>query len=178
MARTTYTEEQMAEIVCRMMDEHNAEPSDDYTASAGQDYGYVAAWELPRLFSGRKPRYAVKYGDNGQTNYAVADDIEDLACWLIPDDTSEDTPQIVANVRGIEAVDAAPDNYAEPCRILCACDYYGPKTETDWVRDDHGNPIEWPTAGAAQDYIDKEEGGTYYLGHNESGRPTYKIVAA
>lgn len=33
-------------------------------------------------------------------------------------------------------------------------------------------------AAAAQAWIDEQETGTYYLSHNEAGRPTYTIVEA
>ena len=38
------------------------------------------------------------------------------------------------------------------------------------------SPAMAQTAEAAQAWIDKAEEEIYYLSHNESGRPTYKVV--
>lgn len=169
----TYTESNMAMIIITTMIERGIDPDETYTAEAGSDYGYVEAWELP---SGD---YAIKYGDNGQTDYAIAADTDDLAEWLEYDDLEGVTRAVqTAMVRGIDEVREAGEGDDGPFAVLVSRDYYGPKSITAAACDDRGDTLEFATIADAQEWIDEEEDGPYYLGHNESGRPTYKIIVA
>ena len=75
------------------------------------------------------------------------------------------------------ANDAVAEEYKEPCRIVVKGCYYG-YTPYDYACDNTGEPIDFDNAPAAQAWIDEQEAGTYYLSHNEAGRPTYIIVKA
>ncbi len=60
-------------------------------------------------------------------------------------------------------------------------DFFGPRTVTDLVPD-HEDPmgaaLRFETEADAQEWIDRTYDAPYYLSHNESGRPAYKIVRA
>jgi hypothetical protein len=57
--------------------------------------------------------------------------------------------------------------------------YYGPKTDTRYIRSINGLDIALYTSRAkAQAEIDRLDGQIYHLGHNESSRPTYQIRKA
>jgi hypothetical protein len=67
-------------------------------------------------------------------------------------------------------------------KIIGTHEFYGPETreiEVDQlVTDEHGNDKHmhiFETEEAAQAYIDELESERYYLLHNESARPTYRI---
>lgn len=162
--------------IIQTLREHNVEPDDSFTAAAGKDYGYVAAYQLP------KGDYAIQYGNNGQTDYAIDEDGSDLACWLLPGgddgcDGHEDAPVIVANVRGIDAVTAATESDEGPFRVIVTREYYGPTALSAWLYDyDKQAESEFDTYAAAQDWIDEQEADTYTTAHNEVGRPAYTIV--
>jgi len=158
------------------LQEHGVPPDRDYTAAAGKDWGYVAAWRLP------KGDYVIWYGDNGQTDYALDDNADDLACWLLPggdgSDAGEDAPVVIANVRGIAAIKPAGERSEGPFRAVITRYYYGPTEQSSWAYDPYTQqPYEFDTFAEAQAWIEAEEKGDYYLSHNESGSPTYTIVA-
>ena len=169
---TNYAETELAEIINTLC-EQGVKPTDDFTADVGKDYGYVAAYELAS-----SKGYAIAYGDNGQTNYAIAETADDLGDWLISQDLSGlDLLRNRANVFGIKSVDAAAENTTNPCAVLISHDYYGPHSEISVATEDNGQrEAEFDNAEAAQAWIDEAEEGTYYLSHNESGRPEYKVV--
>ena len=73
--RETITLSELAAI----FDDRGIGPDSEYTAEAGRDYGYVAAWELP------DGGYLISYGDNGTTSHALAEPEDDGA------DEPEDT---------------------------------------------------------------------------------------
>jgi len=148
------------------------EPDEEFTSAAGKDFGYVAAWELP------DGDYLVAYGDNGETNYDVADDADDLACWLeSPDLSTLDTIIQTANVRG--DIDAAAEDAEGPFYIVKTRSYYGPTEVSAFVEmdDNTGEPRQFDTYDDAQEWIDAEEEGIYCTSHNESGAPSYVIVS-
>ena len=167
-------EDAVAEIVALAMINHRVSPDKTFTADAGMDYGLVEAWQLP---SGG---YAVQYGDNGQTDYDIALDADDLAEWLLPyreDVDSEAWIIVLANVRGLDAIEkAAPDN-ADGYAILVSRHYYGPRTEHRLARGRRGDVLRNETLDDAQTAADKMDEGIYFTAHNESGRPTYTVVA-
>lgn len=53
--------------------------------------------------------------------------------------------------------------------------YYGPYETKSMVCDEYGETVIFETKKGAKAYISKVEGLVYYLDHNESGRPEYKI---
>jgi len=74
-----------------------------------------------------------------------------------------------------------PEDFAykgdDLCNVLVKGCYNG-YTPIDRATDDQGEMLEFATSVAAQDWIDEQEDGTYYLNHNEAGRPVYTIVEA
>ncbi len=153
---------------------HGVPPSAEYTAAAGPDYGYVAAWELTK-------GYLIQYGNNAQTDYDFADDADDLPAWLeSPDLDSLDAIVQTANVRGANAVMAATEDSEGPFYVLVTRHWYGP-TETSCFEPYADRPqtaLEFLSYRDAHDWIGKNNGGICELSHNESGSPSYKIVAA
>ncbi|WP_407496474.1 hypothetical protein [Pseudooceanicola sp. MF1-13] len=57
-------------------------------------------------------------------------------------------------------------------------EFYGPKKETGVLRDHFGDPLTFSDRAAAKAEIDRMDAEVYYLAHNESARPTYRIVKA
>jgi len=167
-----YTADQLSAILINSFRDRNISPDYEFAAAAGQDYGYVAAWELPCA-----PHYVLAYGDNGQTDYTTADNVDDLAAWLeSPDLDAAGAVEQLANVRGELEVDEA-DEDADCVGVLITSYFYGPTEHSALARGDHfGDVIEFVSYAEAQEWIDEMEDGPAYLGHNESGAPTYKIV--
>lgn len=167
--RETITLREVAEI----FDERCIGPDSEYTAEAGRDYGYVAAWSLA------DGRWLIRYGDNGTTSLDLAEDDDDLACWLeSPDLDSLDAIVQTANVRGSSAVEEAEEDAEGPFYVLRTRDWYGPAEISTLVSDGYSSPAEFSTFQDAQDWIDAADDGVYILSHNESGAPSYKIVTA
>lgn len=54
-------------------------------------------------------------------------------------------------------------------------EYYGPKTTRSLVADMRGETLTFQTREEAQVKIDELDSGRYYLAHNESSRPSYKV---
>lgn len=54
--------------------------------------------------------------------------------------------------------------------------FYGPRTEKSPLIDEAGRELRFATLAAAQTHIEALQEERYYLSHNESGRPDYKIV--
>ena len=155
-----------------IFDERCIGPDSEYTAAAGQDYGYVAAWELP------DGGYLISYGDNSTTSHALAEaeDADDLACWLeSPDLDSLSTILQTANIRGLEAVEEADEADEGPFAVLVTRQYYGPTASSRFADDDYGQPREFETYADAEAWIADQD--DHEIGHNESGAPTYTIVA-
>ncbi len=163
-----------AEVIVRTLEENSVAPTDTFTAAAGRDYGQVRSWTL----TGSDGLAAVAYGDSGETRYEITGDDDDLSNWLIPDNLDGLDRMInLASVRGIDAVDAAEGDSTNPCAVLISRDFYGPSSQIEVAMEDDGqHEAEFDTAATAQAWIDEAEKGTYYLFHNESSRPTYKVV--
>jgi hypothetical protein len=163
-----------AEDIIVALRANNVEPLATHTASPGRDWGFVAAY-----LADDNETYAIEYGDNGYTSYDMADDIDDLALWLITDDAD--------TVARCNARDEEPDNVADdytgPCHIISARDFNGPTRVYNWItdqdvdQDDCQEIHEFETKLEAQEWIEATESETYHLAHNESGRPDYFIVA-
>lgn len=169
----TYTESQLAKIIIDTLRDHGVDPTDDFTAAAGKDNGYVAAYELAN-----NKGYAIAFGDNGETNYAIFETADDLGDWLIRDDLSGlDSLRAVASVYGISSIDPAARDSTNPCAVLISREFYGPYSHISVAMDDNGqHEAEFDSFAAAQAWIDAEEEDTYVLDHNETGRPTYVVV--
>ena len=75
------------------------------------------------------------------------------------------------------ANDAVSEGYDKPCVVVVKGCYNG-YAPYNYACDDAGDSLEFDDAAAAQAWIDEHEAGTYYLSHNEAGRPTYTIVKA
>ncbi len=164
--RETITLREVAEI----FDERCIGPDSEYTAEAGRDYGYVAAWSLA------DGRWLIRYGDNGTTSLDLAEDDDDLACWLeSPDLDSLSTILQTANIRGLEAVEEADEEAEGPFAVLVTRQYYGPTERSRFADDDYGQPREFETYADAEAWIADQD--DHEIGHNESGAPTYTIVA-
>ena len=54
--------------------------------------------------------------------------------------------------------------------------YYGPSKATDYDRDGLGDVRTWDDRKALTRYVDAQDQQVYHLAHNESSRPTYRIV--
>ena len=54
-------------------------------------------------------------------------------------------------------------------------EWYGPKTTRSLVADMCGEPLTFQTREEAQLKIYELDSGLYYLAHNESSRPSYKV---
>jgi hypothetical protein len=163
-----------AEVIVRTLEENSVAPTDTFTAAAGRDYGQVRSWTL----TGSDGLAAIAYGDSGETRYEITGEDDDLSNWLIRDNLDGlDRLINLASVRGIDEVDAAEPDSTNTCAVLISRDFYGAHSEISAAMEENGQrEAAFETAAAAQAWIDKAEEGTYYLSHNESGRPTYKVV--
>lgn len=191
--KTTYDEQTSLENVLSRLDLDGIRNCVEYAAEAGRDYGQVQAWALsdydkgpgdpsaiaatgaPAFVSGW---YLVRYGDNGETNWAVTDSIDNLAQWLIPDVLDGvDLAIHTANIRGIDFVESVDDDYEGPCAVLRTRDYFGPVSRTDRI-DDESSDLSFESYQDAADWIEAAEDGVYVTDNNESGPPTYTIISA
>lgn len=74
---------------------------------------------------------------------------------------------------------AVPDDYAGECKIIVRKYFYGPYHPLSYLCEDWSyEPIVFTSKAAAQEKINEMDNETYYLSHNESGRPGYTIVEA
>jgi hypothetical protein len=173
----------LAEVIYRDYSDRSIEADRDAQAAAGSDYGYVREWVLAD--SGLR---LIAYGDSGEINTVICDDADDdLLTWLIHDDLDGiDALVEQASVRGIDAVEAATEEDIEAAiyYILAEHSYNGPHTSIrvvypdgteGWAKGERGDHFACYADAAA--WIAEADEGIYQLPHNESGRPTYKIVA-
>ena len=167
-------ESEVAEMIIEALKANDVKATKSHTAAGGIDWGHVQAWEI----TPNGGKYAIMYGNNGQTDYALADDIEDLACWLLEDGDGCGNLEAIANARNEDPDEVAGD-YEGAVRIIRRCDYYGPTCNYEYITDDNDcQPQEWTTVAEAQEWIDDKESETYHTAHNEVGRPTYFVVEA
>jgi hypothetical protein len=147
------------------------EPVAEYVAAAGRDYGWVKAW----LTDGR---YVVQYGDNANTYVDVSNDVDDLAEWLeLWTLSGLDALVHTANVRGADEVPEAEESDEGPFYVLETRYWYGATETSSLVMDNTGRePLEFESIDEARAWIDDVEDRPYWLLHNESGRPSYKVV--
>jgi hypothetical protein len=169
--KDTYTKAEVAEMIIMAMQDNDVEPCDTHTAAPGVAWGHVEAWPVGEL-------HAIRYGDNGCTQYALTADASDLPCWLLEDGDGRGDLVAIANARDEDPEEAAED-YAEAVKIIRRRDYYGPTCEYEYVVDDGANdPQEWETAAEAREWIEETESDSYCTSHNEVGAPTYFVVPA
>jgi hypothetical protein len=150
------------------------EPDEEFTAAAGKDQGYVAAWKLA------DGDYLIAFGNNAETYHAIADDADDLARWLEdPDLTGLDAILQKANIRGVESIDEADEDAEGPFYIFETHRYFGfpPIEESSVVVEYDDEPMRFLTYKAALAWIQAEQDPGYITRHNEYGPPTYTIVA-
>jgi hypothetical protein len=148
------------------------EPIAEYIAVAGPGYGWVKVWTV-------EEGYLVYWGDNGE-DYAVFEeyvDLEDLAEWIEWDDVGDlGAIEQRANVRGAAAVPEAKEGDEGPFYILETRHWYGPTETSSLIVGSNLEPLEFTSFAEAKEWIEEEDGSVYYLAHNESCRPTYKVV--
>lgn len=68
-----------------------------------------------------------------------------------------------------------PNRNAGPFVVIIKREYYGPRTERTLAQGRTGEVVQTHNRAAAQDWIEQEDSGRYYLAHNESCRPTYTV---
>jgi hypothetical protein len=153
--------------------DRGVEPDEEFSSAAGRDQGHVEAWRLP------DGDYLIAYGNNSETDYAVADNADDLAQWLEdPDLSGLDAIIQTANVRGADCIEAASEDADGPFYVIKTRHYYGPIDQSEVVKDNRGDPFKFGTYEDALQWIDDEEDGRNgMLGHNESSAPSYTIVS-
>lgn len=158
--------------IVELLRDRDIDPDADYIADAGAGYGYVAAWQLPDT------RRLIQYGDNGSTNYALHRDADDLHLWLLADGLDACNQLIQrANILGEQDIDEADQNAAGDRIIISTHYYYGPEERSEYVADDYGKPRTFGSHAAAAAWIEETESRQHVCSHNESGAPSYKIVA-
>lgn len=98
-------------------------------------------------------------------------------------DNSDADSRIEMIAWGLSSADdyAVADDYDGECKIICVKSYYDHSpveyvvdTDDDYAYDG----VIFANREAAQEWIDDQEDGTYYLSHNEAGCPAYTIVEA
>ena len=81
---------------------------------------------------------------------------------------------------GLKSADdlAVAEDYDGECKIIIEGNFYG-YSPINYAKDEMGNDdLIFESRQLAQEWIDVQEDGTYYLSHNEAGRPAYTIVEA
>ena len=69
------------------------------------------------------------------------------------------------------------EDYEGECKIIVQAYYYGPYSPLRYLSaEPYGEITIFESKEAAQERIDELDDETYYLSHNESGRPSYTIV--
>ena len=176
---------EVAEMLARCLEARDVAPDYEFEAHAGREYGDVQEWSLgagaPRL---------LRYGDGGGHTCILADacnDPDELATWLLhPDLDGVEALHERAMVYGLDSaqVPAAAEGCEGPCLVLSESDYLdgthrvdihdaSERGDYDWAR-----PQPFASYAEAQAWIAEVDAGTYHLSHNESGRPTHKIIEA
>jgi hypothetical protein len=161
-----------AERAIRLLeDKYGIKPDAEYEAAAGRSYGWVKVWEV------NDDLYIIQNGNDAESGVHLASDASDLAEWLEFDDVHGlDKLVQTANVRGADHVPEADETVSGPYFILETKHFYGAAEENCIVTDKHDGPLEFETIDEAKEWIGDVENWLHYSAHNESGRPSYKIV--
>jgi len=78
----------------------------------------------------------------------------------------------------MEAVEEASEDAEGPFYILRTRYWFGVTETSGFVENKYNQAQrEYATYQDAKEWIDAEEDGVYSLSHDESGRPSYKIVS-
>jgi hypothetical protein len=170
-------ERQRALEMAQKLKHEGVEPDAEYTAAAGPDYGWVKVWKV-------EGGYVVYWGDSGDSCAVLEedidlDDIDGLAAWIEWGDCV-DLDAIVrrANVRGADAVPEADQGSEGPFYVLETRQWYGATETSDVILDESGRgPLEFETYEQAREWINAADDDVYRLSHNESSRPSYKVIA-
>lgn len=96
---------------------------------------------------------------------------ESIAEWIGNDDDP-----LLASLKWYP--ERAEDNRYEgdgKCKILVV-GFYNGHQPVNWLHDEQWNDICFENSATAQAWIDEAESETYYLSHNEAGRPDYYII--
>lgn len=96
--------------------------------------------------------------------------------WSLNCDDRYDLERIAWGLMSANDIEVAED-YEGACKIIIESHYYGHEP-VDYVKNEKNDVMVLETVAAAKAWIDAEEDGTYYLSHNEIGRPAYTIVEA
>jgi hypothetical protein len=148
-------------------------PDMEAAAAAGADYGRVRAWETDG-------GWIVEAGNNARTEVCRASSApDDLLAYLEDDSlTGMDAVVHAANLRGPDSVPEARRN-APLCAVLETTYHYGPTTRSDVVRHHpSGGPVLFGSRAEARRWIARTDRDAYTLAHNESGRPSYRVIDA
>jgi len=149
------------------------EPDEEFVAASGKDQGYVAVWNLP------DGDYLIAVGNNAETYHAIVDDADDLARWLEdPDLIGLDAILQKANIRGVTSINEAEEDAEGPFYVIKTRHYYGLIEQSEVVLYEYKDePMRFEDYEDAIGWIQSEEDKGYTTAHNESGAPTYTIVA-
>lgn len=170
-------ESQHALEMAQNMKRDSVEPSAEYVAAAGYGYGWVKVWKI-------EDGYLVYWGNNAES-YAVfeehmnIEDEDELAEWLEWQDLDNwESIEQRANVRGADAIPEEGEDEEGPFYVLKTRRWYGATETSNLIRDESGRePLEFETYEEAREWIKAADDCVYYLAHNESSRPSYKVVA-
>lgn len=133
-----------------------------------------------------KGRAVVYVEDNGaDTTEYLLDKIEREAALKAPDIFLDDLVWEWANNEDdaqLAMYQWFPENIeqdyieGDPCKVLIVWCYYRYEP-IYWAKNESGEDIIFDTPALAQDWIEAQEKGPYYLRHGEAGRPEYFIIS-
>lgn len=177
----THTSAQTAHSIVTALRHHDVPPGAEFTSASGLNHGHVEAWAID------DDKHVVAYGNNGQTDYEIADgEIEDadLAVWLLtdgygdndlgraavggPDCISQPTSGEVKVIRHKHMQDSCGNGDEYTCIAPEEC-------AQDW---DSATVYASPEEALAAIEIICPVDDLYWLEHNEMERPSFYIVAA
>lgn len=72
--------------------------------------------------------------------------------------------------------DVRNETWQDTCRVIIKETFFGNYTPIDYVRNENQEMMIFENYSTTQAWVNKQEKGTYYLRHNEAGRPVYYIV--
>lgn len=166
---------QIAEAIVDALRHRNIAPDAEFTSASGLNHGHVAAWSIAAS------KCVVAFGDNGSTEYEIADsgvDDENLPAWLLTDGYGDNDLERAA-VLGPDCLTQPAAGEVKIIRHRHMHDSCGNGDRFDCVggHDWASATIYANPAGAlAAIEADCPADGTYRLEHNEYSRPSYYIV--
>ena len=166
-----FTESEIAEFIINILQAQNVPPDEEFTAAAGNDYGYVAAYMLTGLAG--VECYAIQYRSKDKTGYVLCERADYLTIWL-------ELPNLHLN--GLDAVTHAANLYSTksiksaiygdkgPFYVLTTIERDGSQ-ESNIEHDSSGKPLEFLFFIDAQEWVNKSN---FHLG--ATAKTTYKII--